>query len=167
MDNFSPYELAQQRFKQRERRETHTLVWLWLAAICVLLAFFAGSWVLLLVILTILFAMYSAIEWYFASRNWTPPLSQVKQEMEWLFGDSWQTAAGVYEFSMAFQRIDNRRMAQTKIAFHLGLFLVANVFIFGLIVYNLENFNTPGPAWALTVPIVWLAVLVYQVAVEK
>jgi hypothetical protein len=162
MDNLSPYELAQQRIEHRQRRQTYTLAWLILAAISILLTFVAGNCVLPLAGIAVLFAVFSGIDWYFTSRKWTPTLVQVSQEMEWLFGEDWQNATGVYEYSLAMERIHQRRSAQKQFAFHLGFFLVANLFIFGLVVYNLRIFHTAGPSLVLIVPMVWLAVLAYH-----
>jgi hypothetical protein len=162
MENFSAYELAQQRIEQRQRRRNHTLAWLLVSAVCILLTFVAGNCALPLVMIAFVLAALSGIEWYFTSRHRTPPPSQVNQEMEWLFGEGWQDTAGMHEFSLALERIQKRRVARVKFAFHLGFFLLANAVIVGLASYNLTHFQTPGPVMVFSVPVVWLAVLLYH-----
>lgn len=155
MDNLSPYELAQQRIEQRQRRQTYTQAWLVLAITCFLLTSVAGKCALPLLIISVCFAVYNGIEWY-TSRHWTPPPALVKREMAWLFGEGWQNGTGVYEFSLALERIHKRRRMQRQFTLHLGFFLLANIFILGLFVY------TPGPVVVLIVPAVWLAMLAHH-----
>jgi hypothetical protein len=160
VEELSAYKLAQRRIEQRQRGKTHTVTWLLLAVVCILLTLVAGGCAFPLTVIAILFAVYSGIEWYFASKKWTPPQPQIEQEMEWLFGEDWQSATGVHEFSLALERIYKRRKIRGQFAFHLGFFGLAHVFIIGLIGYNLNEFYTPGPIFVLPVPIIWLGVLV-------
>lgn len=159
MEDFSAYELAQRRIEKRQRKKTHTITWLILAVICILLILVVGNCAFPLAAIAVLFTVYSGIEWYLASTKWIPPQPQVEQEMEWLFGDGWQNFTGVHEFSLAVERIYNRRKTRGQFAFHLGFFALAHVFIVVLIVYNLTNFHTPGPILVLAIPVVWLAAL--------
>ena len=162
MEDISTYELAQQRIEQRQRKKNHMLLWLSVAAICILLSFVAGNCVVPPLVIAVIFAVYSGIEWYFTSSHWTPAQAQVEQEMAWLFGEDWQDSAGVYEFSLALERILKRRKARVRFAFHVGIFLLANLFFFILIIFNVHTFHSLPPIMVLAVPVVWFAVLAYR-----
>jgi predicted nucleic acid-binding Zn ribbon protein len=162
MENLSAYELAQQRVEGRQRKRNRTVIWAILAAICILLTLAVGGCATPFAFFTVVFAVLSGIEWYYASKPWTPPVAQMNDEMEWLFGDNWQDAAGVHEFSLAYERIRKRRTARVQFFAHLAFFLIANFGIWGLILYNVRSFATPGPILVVVVPVVWLAVLLYH-----
>jgi hypothetical protein len=162
MENLSAYELAQQRVEGRQRNRNRTILWAILAAICILLTLVAGGCALPFAFLTGLFALLSGIEWYSVFKPWSPPPAQMNDEMGWLFGDNWQDTAGVYEYSLAFERIRKRRTARVQFFAHLAFFLVSNFAIWGLILYNVRSFATPGPILVVVVPVVWLAVLLYH-----
>jgi Flp pilus assembly protein TadB len=162
MGNPSAYELAQQRVEGRQRKRNRTVLWAILAAICILLMLVVGGCALPFAFFTLVFAVLSGIEWYSVLKPWTPPPAQVNDEMEWLFGENWQDSAGVHEYSLAFERIRKRRTARVQFFAHLTFFLASNFVIWGLIVYNVRSFATPGPILVVAVPVVWLAVLLYH-----
>ncbi len=159
MENYSAYELAQQRIEQRQRNQNHTLLWLILASMCIVFTMIAGWCVLPITIIAVLFAVSGIIEWYFASPRGSPPLPQIQQEIAWLFGESWESDAGVNEYALALERIHKRRMSSMKFIIHLTLFLMVNGVIINMII-NSIFYNTSQILYLGIIPVAWLVVLI-------
>jgi hypothetical protein len=168
MSQVTEFDLAEKRFKERQRNQV--LFVFWLVLFCVTITVnviwggIAGFWILLEVF-TGIAAVAKLVQLYNTSPRHPPKTQSVEQEMNWLFGDDWQQFTGTQEYAFAQDRIRKRGLQRWGFLLHLLFFVPIGAFSLYSISF-LESYGQPGGLFCLAAPIVWLIVFVIPHAIQ-
>ena len=161
MQPTSEFELAQKRFKERQRNQF--LMIAWFALFCTTMitnVIFGGivEWWVPLEMFTLIMAVRKLLQIRYSSPIRTIRVGLIEQEMEWLFGEDWHDYTGAQEYIFAQDRIRKRRMERWGFALHLFAFALAVAFAVNMVLF-FAKYGQPGGEICLAAPLIWFAFL--------
>jgi hypothetical protein len=143
------YDIARQRFEGYKRKQNRFYFWLILFASLEFLVFTQGGELqtALFTAATLgAYALIKGIELFVASPKRAPIESLTQQEMNWLYGNDWQTISNIQRIIFAQDRIRQRLAASWTFPVHFLSFLVVNAIILT---------EGRGSQFCLAFPLIW------------